>query len=137
MRFKLLEKFLNNRELQKHYYRHVIRDNARTYNQRHGLVFGNISAEEYNQIAEDIVATPVDGVDVIGFVQKSNNTDEYRVSYCKYEISTKIFVSYFYKDNDENRPVVYTCFKTPLTKYLGKKFSTNGWDFIRDLNVGE
>ena len=137
MRFKLLEKFLTNRELQKHYYRHVIRDNARSYNQRHGLVFGSISAEEYNQIAEDLVATPVDEVNVIGFVQKSTNTDEDRVSYCKYEVPSKIFVSYFYKDNDKNRPIVYTCFKTPLAKYLGKKLSTNGWDFIRDLNVGE
>lgn len=138
MRIKLLiERFINRRELQSHYYRHVIRDNARPYDARHGLIFGDITIEEYDQIAETLVKTPVDNKFVFGFAQRSSQPNIDRMSYCKYDASTKTFVSYYYLNSNKNIPIVYTCFKTQWDKYIGKQASVNEWEFVRELDVGE
>lgn len=87
------ENFSSKYNLRKHYIQHV----------KHDGLFGRISMKEYEQLADDLQKSPVDNVNVFGYVSNYDG----RISYSKYDINTGIYVSYFYKGSE---PYIITCY---------------------------
>lgn len=98
--------FTGKQNRHKHYQEHVIKRKE----------FGNISEEDYDRIAEQLMNTPVDNKTIFGYI---GTYQKDKPAYCKWNKETNIFVAYtFTKDN---KPKAFTCYIKTYRSYYAKK----------------
>ena len=130
--FELDENFINKDYLATHYNKHVVNNN-RNNNVPNELKFGNISMDQYEQIANSLALQPVDYKTILGYVQRNVNKPE-QVSYIKYNKADNTLVSFI--ENDKS-PIIITCFKRGIRDYECKKYMTDNWEYIDEIPKGE
>lgn len=103
--FEITEKFTGQQNLDAHYDKHIVRLKE----------FGDITKEQYEQLAEDLQTSPVNNKNILGYVSM---TREGRTAYCKYDKDTGIFVVYTYRGT---MPYTITCYTKTWREYTGDK----------------
>lgn len=106
--FVVVERFNTRYGLKEHYRRHVLSP------KKGEIPFGDITMEEYEQIADYTQRMPVDNSHVFGYAVERDGL----VSYNKYDKKTNIFVAYFY-DNDE--PLTISCYRMDFDKFMRRE----------------
>ena len=104
------ERFRNDVERSTHFIKHISIE--KNY---------NWSEEEYERVAEKLAKTPVDNVNIFGYMAEDQYT--HKISYIKYDKNLELFTSY-YIDKKE-RPITITAFRRSWSKYLKRKEDPN------------
>lgn len=101
--FEISEEFTSKQNLDVHY-------------SRHGKEFGDITKEEYEQLADDLQRTPIDNKRIFGYMSIRDNREPV---YNKYDKDTEIMVIYRYRNS---KPETITCFIRPWRKFNALKY---------------
>lgn len=96
--FEAFERFTGQQNLENHF-------------KKHGKEFGNITMDDYEQLADDLQRTPVDNKRIFGYMSERDNRGPV---YNKYDKDTEIMVIYRYNGNE---PETITCFIRPWRKF--------------------
>lgn len=116
MRFRLVERFVNNYQWDDHFRRHAIEDGY----------YPNISKQEYLAIAEKLADSPVDMFRIQGYTIP---VDDGRIKYVKWNRDTEDFVVYG-RESLGSEPIIISMYKVSLRQFKGRAYSLN-------KNVGE
>lgn len=103
--FQVTEEFTSEKNRHTHYIKHVL----------HKKEFGDITEEEYEYLADELMKKPVNRKNILGY---ESLTREGKTAYCKYDKDTGIFVVYTYKGST---PYTITCYTKTWREYNGDK----------------
>lgn len=99
----LEERFANKYSKADHHIKHVKKNREYT----------EISANEYERLADKLALTPVDHRTILGYETTAPDGDS-RTRYAKYNKDTEDFVVYGYKGNE---PMIISLYKKTLRQY--------------------
>lgn len=103
--FEITEEFTSEQNRKAHYNKHV----------KQRQEFGEITEQEYEQLAEQLQSSMIDNKNIFGYLSE---TREGRIAYCKYDKNTGIFVVYTYKNGI---PYTITCYSKTWREFTGDK----------------
>lgn len=103
--FEISEEFTSEQNLDIHYNKHVKRKGE----------FGDITKEQYEQLADDLQLSKIDNKNIFGYMSE---TKEGKTAYCKYDKNTGVFVVYTYR---RGTPYTITCYIKSWREYNGDK----------------
>lgn len=110
MKFRLVERFVNNYQWDDHYRRHAIEDGY----------YPNVSKKEYLAIAEQLADNHVDMFKIQGYSIQDDNGN---TKYIKWNRDTWDFVVYG-RQNVGDEPIIISLYKVPPRQFKSREFST-------------
>ena len=117
MIFKLVEKFTSAFNRDNHYEKHIIK--GQEFKKMDGKKKRLLTADEYEQMAEELSYKPIDNKRIFGYVSKDRNGDE---AYAKWDAETEMFTVYVWRGGKTH---TITAFSKDFREY-----NSEMWDSV-------